>query len=209
MTTDNRSSGANGGASGDDENTNDNKKDTVSYDTHRRLLDEKKKMQAKAEELESKLRAFEEEKSKKEREELEKQGNYQKLLEQERAEKARIENEHKQLVDTIHTARKRSAVLRNIAGKVPDPVVEALLKVDGVALKEDGTVDEDTAKLVAQEFEQNFHYVIQRDKTNGGLPNGAAPGGAPGKKMTYKEWCALPNSKEMQKHYNDVDWTTA
>lgn len=208
MTTDQRSSGAPADISDEGDKT-DNKKDTVSYETHRRLLDEKKKAQAKAEELESRIRAFEEEKSKKEREELEKQGNYQKLLEQERQEKARIEGEHKQLVESIHTARKRAAVLRNIVGKVPEPVVDALLKVDGVALKEDGTVDEDTAKLVAQEFEQNFHYVIQRDKTNGGLPNGAAPGGAPGKKMTYKEWCALPNSKEMQKHYNDVDWTTA
>lgn len=209
MTTEQGSSGTNGKASGDPEKNPEDKKDTVSYDTHRRLLDEKKKMQAERDELAAKLRQREEAEAEAQRKKDEEQGNFKKLLETERAEKKRIEEEHNSLMANLQAARKKAAVLRHISGSVPDKIADALLKVDGVALNEDGSVDEDTAKIVAQEFEKDFHYVIQRDRKNAGLPNSASPGGGGGRKMTYEEWKALPTSAEMRKNYNNVDWSTA
>lgn len=204
MTTENNPSGDAGDASGE----TDKNKDTVSYQTHRKLLDEKKRVQEENRALAEKLTALDQEKARQAKEELERQGNFQKLLEQERAEKKKLEDEHKGLLDGLNSARKRSAVLRHINGKVPESVVQKMLDVDGVALAEDGSVVEDTAKLVAQEFERNHPYLVQRDKNGGGLPGGAASHGGTSK-ISYQDWCALPSSKEQKEKYHLVDWSTA
>lgn len=193
--TTNDPSGVNPSASG----ANDQKKeDVVAYETHRKLLAEKKKLQEEFETLKAK-------ESEREKQELEKQGNYQKLLEQERAEKAKLSKELEEWQTTLANAKKRQAVLRHIAGQVPEPARE-WIKVDGVAIKDDGSVDEDTAKLVAQQFEQQFAFAVQRDKQNGGLPMDAAKGGAA--KLTVSQWRQLPTSKEMKEKLAQVDWNT-
>jgi hypothetical protein len=206
MSTNENPGGENGNAGS--ESDQNQKKDIVSYETHRKLLDEKKRVQEEKRNLEEKLRGYEEDKAKREKEELEKQGNFQKLLEQERAERQKLETEHSGLVESIYAARKRSAVLKHISGKVPDEVVDVLLNVSGVAMNEDGTIVEDTAKMVAQEFEKKHPYLVLRDKQNGGLPSGAAsPNGS--SKITHAEWMALGDSKKMKERFKDVDWSTA
>ncbi len=206
MSTQNDPSGVNDPAAsgaGDPEK----KKDVVQYDTHLKVLNEKKLQQERAAKLEEELKALKQEKEAKEKEELEQQGNWKKLLEQERERAKELESKHNSLLGSIQEARKRSAVLRFVNGTVPEEVVGTLLSVEGVALNEDGTVNEDTAKVVAQEFERKFPYVVLRNNKNGTLPSDAAHTGA-GTKLTYQEWLKLP-AKEMNKRYGEVDWTTA
>lgn len=205
MTTEKLPSGDTTDASGDNQQ-NDN--DVVRYDTHRKLLEEKKRTQEKNRLLEEKLAAFESERERLAREELEKQGNFQKLLEQERLEKQKLELEHKTLVESLYNARKISAVKKHIQGSVYDEVLQKMLPVDGIAINEDGTVDENTAKLVAQEFEKSYPGLVMRDQRNGGLPNEAARG-VSGKKLTYQEWKNLGSAAEMRTRQKDVDWSTA
>jgi hypothetical protein len=206
MTTQNPGSGgANDPASGE----GDPKKDTVAYDTHRKLLEEKKRVQEEKRALEEKLQSLEAQKEAEERAKLEEQGNFKKLLEAERAEKKRLEEEHTGLKSTIINAQKQNAVLRFINGRVPTKYVDALLDVKGVAVNADGTVDLETAKLVAQEFEKEHGQLIDRDKQNGGLPSNSNLGGNPSTgKITYEQWQALP-AAEMKKRIGEVDWSTA
>lgn len=174
------------------------KKDTVAYETHKKLLAEKKKVQEELEALKAKD-------AERERKELEQQGNWKKLLEQTQSEKSKVEKELSTLYGELENAKKRNAVLKFVSGMVPDPAKE-WIKVDGVALNEDGTVNLDTAKLVAQEFEKNFSFAVLKDKANGGLPADAARGGA--QKLTVSQWKALPSSKEMREKQSLVDWDT-
>jgi hypothetical protein len=192
-------------ASGDDQNK---QKDTVRYETHLKLLDEKKRVQAENARLAAELEKVQKEREVKAKEELEQQGNYKKLLEQEREQLKKVQDDHNSLLGNIMDARKRTAVLRHISGKVPDEVVSKLLSVDGVATNEDGSINEDTAKLVAQDFEKTFPYAVLRDARAGNLPNGAASGGGKGDKITYQEWLSLKDAKEMKKRHGDVDWST-
>jgi hypothetical protein len=202
-TTNNVPSGSNGAASGEPEIE---KKDTVSYDTHRKLLDEKKRLQADRDELARKIKEQEDLKAQLQKEELEKQGNFQKLLDSERAEHGKTKEELDSIRSGLEEARKRNAVMKFIAGTIPPEAASAMLNVEGVALNADGSINDDTAKVVAQEFEKRHPYLVIK-RQGSGMPNEAANGGA--KKLSYKEWCALPSSKEMQKRYNDVDWSTA
>lgn len=185
----------------------DKKKETVLYDTHLKVLNEKKIFQEKANKLEEELDSIRKEKADKERAELEQQGNWKKLLEEERVKAQKLQADHEGLLNTLKEASKRKAVLRYVSGKVPDEVVGALLSVEGVAVNEDGSVNEDTAKMVAQEFEKKYPYVVLRDNKNGQLP-GHAASGTSSQKLSYKEWLQL-DTKEMKKRSNEVDWTTA
>lgn len=206
MTTENLPSGETANVSDDGNKTNEN--DVVRYDTHRKLLEEKKRVQEKARLLEEKVAAYESERERLAREELEKQGNYQKLLEQERLEKQKIEAEHRSLVESLHAARKIASVKKYIQGTVYDDVLHKMVSTDGIAINEDGSVDENTAKLVAQQFEKTYPGLVMRDQRNGGLPNEAAKGNS-GTKLTYQEWKNLGSAAEMRTRQKDVDWSTA
>lgn len=202
MSNDKDPAGSNSLAGGEGSNQ---PKDTVTYETHRKLLDEKKRVQAEKEELANKLAAFEADKAKAQKEELERQGNYKKLLEQKEEENKKIKEEHDSLITTLQNAKKRQAVLRHIQGSVPADIVDKVLDTTGVSVDEAGEIDDATAKVVAQEFAQKYHYLIQNGKPNGGMPNGApSPGG---NKLSYSEWLKLP-SKDMKKRMHEIDPST-
>lgn len=181
------------------------KKETVSYDTHRKLLDEKKRVQDEKARLEEELKGLKESKEAEERKKLEEQGNFKKLLEQEREKATRLEQDHLALKQDLENAKKRAAVLKHIKGSVPEKARE-WINVSGVALNEDGSVNPDTAMLVAQEFEKEFYFAVQRDKNGGGLPGDAAKGG--NAKLTVAQWKGLKSSKEMKDQMANVDWDT-
>lgn len=191
------SGGANGG-------TND--KDVVSYETHRRLLSEKKEVSERLKQLELERETLLKEKEEKEKAELEKKGEIQKLLELEREQKRKAEEKLNAIQRDLENAKKRSAVLKHISGQVPEPARE-WIKTDGITLKDDGTVDEDSAKLVAQQFEQQFSFAVLKSTPNGGMPNDAAKGGTGQGKLTPTQWKNLKSSKEMKARMADVDWT--
>ena len=190
-------------AEGSANSNQDPKKDTVSYETHRKLLDEKKRIQDEKAKLEEQVNAAKAEKEADERKKLEEQGNFKKLLEQERADKELLKQNHEALKQDLENAKKRAAVLKHIKGVVPEKARE-WINVTGVAVNEDGSVNPDTAMLVAQEFEKEYYFAVQRDKNGGGLPNDAARGGTA--KLTVSQWNALKTSKEMKEQMNNVDW---
>ena len=207
MTTSNDPSGANDGAGGAGDNQDDKqKKDTVSYDTHRKLLDEKKKVASERDALQAKLKEIEDKRTADEAKALEEQGNFKKLHEQEKTRAEKAEKERDAILENIREAQKRQAILRHVSGTVPENVREKLIDVSEVALNEDGSVNEDSAKLAAQEFEKAYPYLVDKGK-GGDLPNEAAKGGAK-TKLSYAEWQALPTAAEMKKRWKDVDLST-
>lgn len=178
--------------------------ETVRYETHKKLLGEKKETQERLRKAQEELDAYKAKEQERQNKELESQGNYRKLLEQKDDELKRVKLENDAIITSLNEAKKRQAVLKNISGMVP-PNAHALLPINMVKLDENGELDEQSVKAAAQIFEQEYSFAVQRNVRNGGMPTDAA--NPQSKKLTRKEWEALP-TKEMKARYGDVDWDT-
>lgn len=147
-------------------------KQTVAYETHQKLLRERKKDQELLRELQAKEKAREEEK-------LKEQGNFQTLLKQ-REEELKKEREEKQrLVQEREDGLRLNALLKHMSGTV-ERQYWALFDLDKVAIDpSSGKVDEATAQAAAKAFEAQYGKVVEK-KSNAKLPQEAAQGGASG-----------------------------
>lgn len=192
------------GGEGNPEDKNGEGKGTVAYETHQRLLSEKKKEQEARKQAEEKLAALEAEKAEREKKELEAKGQYKEALEKTEAELKKEREQKEALIGSLQESAKRSAILREIGGQVPERAF-SLLPLDEITMGADGRPDPASVKAAAQKFEKDFSFAVQKDSTNGGLPNDAPkPGNT--KKLTKAEWEKLPLA-EMKKRANEVDWT--
>lgn len=177
------------------------KNQNVSYESHQRLLDQKKAKDKELADAQAKLKAFEDEKSAKEKTDLEAKGELKKLLDLEKAEKDKKEAELSTLKAKLATGSKIGAVLEKLSGEVDrkyfDKIDVSKVKID----PETGEPDEASVKEAAKHFEVNFPEVIKKP-SKGGLPNDAARGG--GAKLTYDAWSKL-SPKEQREKLGDVD----
>jgi hypothetical protein len=201
----NKNGGGKGGSGSGDGDEGDGK--NVSYESHQRLLREKKQEQEKRKAAETELETLRNEKAERDRKKLEEEGNFKALLEQREKELNDEKARNATIVGEITDARKKRAILKHIQGVVPEGAHQ-LLNLSLVELDADGKPTEQTAKAAAQLFQKEHPYAIQTDKKGGGLPNEEAAGGIGGKKIIYSEWCKL-SAADMKKQYGNVDWSTA
>lgn len=166
------------------------KKDVVAYETHQRLLSEKKKEAERAAAAEKKLEEFEAKERQRENEELERQKNYEQLLKN-REQELKDAQEKLSKVDSERVfARKIDAFLKTLGGDLPEHYW-TLIPLDSIAL--DPTtkaVDEMTVAKAVEDYRKMYPETI---KVPGQMPNmpNAAPQGNPNSKMDYETWKAL------------------
>jgi hypothetical protein len=171
---------------------------SVSFEAHRKLLDEKKKTQAKLDELLGR---------EKEREEADarKRGDYEAILKARDEELVKERERRVNLETTLTTGQKLNAVIDALGGSV-DPRWYRLIDVSAVATNPDtGEVDGLTVAKVAESLKREWPEMI---KAGGNLPKGAPQGvnGGPGK-ITESEWKGLKSSKEQMKYTpSDIVW---
>lgn len=160
----------------------------VSYESHQKLLAEKKKLQAKLAEIEAERVA-------KERQTLEEQGRYKELAE---LAKKEAEDAKKQLavVNEQRTqAKKLSAVLKSVGGTIHQKFFD-LIPIDDVLVNPDsGEIDELSVAKVVEGLRKSYPEIIA--KGTPGMPQHAPKGGG-GATISYEEWRKLP-PKEMDK----------
>lgn len=164
-------------------------RDYVTLETHRKLLDEKKKAQAKLDELLAK---------EKEREEIEarKRGDYEAILKAREDELKAERDKRLHLETTLTTGQKLSAVIDALGGSV-DSKWYKLIDVSQVAINpETGEIDAMTVAKVAESLKREWPEM---SKSKGQLPAQAPQGleGGSGK-ISREAWKKLP-SKEMLK----------
>jgi len=166
----------------------DPKPKTVSYETHAKLLDEKKKASARLAELEAaeearKLKALEE------------KGEYQKIIEQKEKELADKNSKLHELTQRETDRLKLSSLLKALPGTVDPKFYKFIDQIDDIVVNpETGEVDEVSVNRAAEKFRKQYPEWIQTKKS--GLPNDAPGGGA--NRISRAEWMKLP-SKEMTK----------
>lgn len=159
----------------------------VNYETHKRLLDEKKKAQQELEILRQEKKARDDEDAKK-------RGDYEQIIKSREEDLQRERAEKQQLKDSIAYGRKMNAVVDALGGAL-DSKWYKLIDVDSVVVHpETGEVDPSSVAKVAETLKKEWPEMLK--VAPAGLPS-AAPMGTGG--ITRSEWLKLPPS-EMKKY---------
>jgi hypothetical protein len=166
--------------------------DKVAYDTYKRVLAEKKKMQERLELLEKASKEREETELK----EKEKWKDYATIKEKEALEfKQKYDSEIKDKTDMI----KMSSFLDAIDGSIPKEYWP-LIDVEKIVVDPATNMpDPLSVQSAAKEFQTRYHRVIEKKngaKTSQDAPNSTGT-------LTYDEWKALPLA-EMRKRYQEI-----
>lgn len=168
------------------------KPDSVAYDSYLKLLDEKKKVQAKLDEYAEKEKKAKEDK-------LRENNEWKTILETREKELGETKAALQAKVEAETKQAKLNAVLSRIAGKIENDY-QILIPIDSVVVNPaTGAIDEASAEKVAKDFEAKHARVIQR--ANGKPTNQEAPRG--NSTLSYEEWTKLP-AKEMKARYSEV-----
>lgn len=169
------------------------KKDSVSYDTHMKVLNEKKKRDDELAEAQAKLRAFEEAK-------LKEEGNLKALLEMRDKEIAEAKAKAAHVEEVLNNSVKLDAVLGKLSGQV-DKQYFGLFDLSKIPIDPTTQMpDQLSVEKYAKEFEQTYSAIVKKP-SNIQMPNHAAQGN--GVKLTYEEWLRLP-LKEQKARLKDV-----
>lgn len=189
------------GATETQTNLNAESSESVAYETHRKLLGEKKRRDEENALLKSELEQFKAKERAREEEELRKTQNFQQLLKNREDELAKEREEKASLRSMVEKGVKRRAFLDAVNGSVEEQYW-GLINLDEILLDPStGSVDELTVQKAAREFERKFAAVLGNRGGGPRLPNEAAR--TPSAKLTYEEWLKLP-PKEMKARQKEV-----
>jgi hypothetical protein len=204
MSDQNVSGGDNSDAASGDQNKNQENKDSVKYETYSKVVGEAKRAREKLSETEKELEKLRAADKERQEADLKAKEDYKTLLANREAELAKEKTERMRLENEHRNARKLSAFLDSIEGKI-DQKWWIHIDTDQIVLNpETGEIDQMSVTKAVDKFKADYGEIIQRP--NGSrLPNDA-PGGKSGK-ISYQEWINLP-SKDMGKRKKDVDPTT-
>lgn len=180
---------AGGGKKSDDPSTK--KDDTVSYESHKKLLDEKKNLAKRLEEFEKKAK---DEKDA----ELKAKEQFKELYEATKKEAEELATKLKDNEREKNDYRKLNAFIKSVDGDVPQQYW-GLIDLDKIALDDSGKVDEASVKKAVKDFEKSFPEVVKKKTAK--MPNDAAAGGTG--TLSHEQWAKLPYD-EKRKRLKDV-----
>lgn len=163
--------------------------DFVTLETHRKLLDEKKKTQAK-------LEAYEAKEKEREEADAKKRGDYEAILKAREEELQSERSKRLEIEGTLTQGRKLSAVIDALGGSV-DPRWYKLIDISNVAINPDsGEVDAMTVAKVAESLKREWPEMLRAtSKLPANAPQGLEGGSG---KISRSEWLKL-SGKEMMK----------
>lgn len=162
------------------------KKETVSYDTHRKLLDEKKKVQQERDALAA-------EKKQREEEEAKKRGDYETLLKTREEELNNYKTKYNSLQNNIVEAQKLTAVL-GAAGSPIEQKWHGLIDTSKIAVHpESGEIDQMSVTKVVEDLRKSWPEMF-KNPNPAKLPADAPQGNGAGK-ISRAEWLKLPSNK--------------
>lgn len=164
------------------------KDDKVSFESHQKLLNEKKALQKKLDEHEKKNKETVEK-------ELKAKEQFKELAEAKEKELEETKTKLKEKEIESDNFTKISHFVKNATGEIPQQYW-SLIPLDSIEIDEHGKVDEVSLKKAVKDFEKQYPEVIKK-ATKGKMPNGAANGGS--NSISYDEWVKLPYKEKMER----------
>lgn len=168
----------------------DSKKDLVSYETHQKLLGEKKRTAEKLSQTEKELEELRARERERENAELERNKNFEQLLKNRETELKEAQEKLSKVDSERVFARKIDAFLKTLGGDLPEHYW-GLIPLEEIAL--DPTtkaVDEMTVAKAVEAYRKMFPETIKTPGQKPTMPS-SAPAGSPDSKMDYESWKSL------------------
>lgn len=182
-------------------------KETVSYEAHRKMLDDVKKMKAKIadyEELQSKFQSLEDEKRQREEDLARKRGDFDKILKAREDELAKERQARLSIENQITLARKQNAVVEALGGSVERKWL-GVINLDKIAIDPNsGDVDQMSVSNLVEELKTEWPEMLRKP---GSLPQNAPQGvaGGPGK-IAESAFKKLPSKEQMKYKPDSIVW---
>lgn len=175
---------------------------SVAYETHRKLLAEKKRRDEELAAANAKIEAFQADMKAREEAELRQKEDYKRLLELREKELLETKAKNESFQRMVEEATKIQALQKALNGAL-DPKFRPLVDIDQIVLDPaTGKVDELSVTAYAEKFRQTYPTVLVGTKMAPGMPTNAPQGG--GGSLTYEAWLKLPRD-EMIKRQKDVE----
>lgn len=149
----------------------------VAYETHQKLLNQRKADQRKARELEDKVRQLTESIKSAENAKLEEKQEYKKLYEATKVELEAKKREQEER-DRIIVNKEKQAALNKELGGLKNDAYFRFAELDNIVIDDSGQVDLTSVRLEANRFRQNFPELITPSnpvRVNNQAPSGDAP----------------------------------
>lgn len=179
---------------------NESKKNSVAYETHQKLLGEKKKRDEELRQAREELAKYEQEKKELEDKSLREKEDYKKLFESREKELSEERARREAIESKIIEAQKYKALNKALGTQVPEKFWN-LVDLEKIAVDPaTGMPDETTAKLYAEEFQKNYGEIFA-NKNLPKLPNEGPTKHKVG--LTYEQWSKLPYA-EKKKRQNEI-----
>jgi hypothetical protein len=190
-----------GDTSGKPDDSSDDKR--PSYESHQKLLSEKKAIQEKARRLEEENAEFKrksDELSRKhqddERKKLEDKEQFKDLYAKARDELAAKESQLSNLMKSQVDARKMGSFLDAVKGEIPRQYW-GLVDLEKIALDGD-KIDEFSVQKYVEEFRETYKDIVKPKDTRR-LPTDSPPADDSVSSLTYDQWLKLPAKQKEQK----------
>jgi hypothetical protein len=176
-------------------------KDVVSYETHKKLLGEKKRVQEENAALKFQLGEVERIKREAEEKELAEKNEYKKLYESKSEEAKRLSDVLAQKEENEKAIKKISAVLQSLKpyGTIPADFIEmGVINPDSIIIDPStGEVDSVSVQKEAERIRSKFPMILQKAGSGASMPVDAPmPNNNP---LSYDSALQLKSSKEMAK----------
>ena len=161
---------------------------SVAYETHKKVLAQRKRDQEENRALKERLDKFEAAERAKQQKELESKGEYEKIL-------AERDNKIKQLLESQEEDKRRrvnnekeSAFIQSLPGKLKNPAYLQFMDKESIAIDpETGRVDQGTLKSVVDKFLKEHGSLLESKPNSAPVSNfGKAPS-APNAFINQKE----------------------
>lgn len=201
MTDTNLPVGDTGDTSGKPDDSSDDKR--PSYESHQKLLSEKKAIQEKARRLEEEVNEFrkktselDQKQKEDERKKLEDKEQFKDLYAKARDELAAKESQLSNLMKSQIDARKMGSFLDAVKGDIPRQYW-GLVDLEKIAL--DGEkIDEYSVQKYVEEFRETYKDIV-KPKDSRRLPIDSPPSDDSVSSLTYDQWLKLPAKQKEQK----------
>lgn len=165
-----------------------NKNDSVAYETHRKLLGEKKSLQERNLELEQKLNEFQQSVEAKQQKELEEQQRFQELYEQAKSENQRLSETLTQRDQQMQDALKIDAFNTSLGDRTIDRKYFGFIDTKNILIDPTtGNVDELSAQKEVERVLAEFPEIVRSKSAAKPLPTQAPQGVSSVKKPTMQE----------------------
>ncbi len=161
--------------SNDDEDTTTT--DSVSLESHKRLLAQRKADRARARDLEAQLAQVQADKEQAEADRLAEENKYKDLYEKSEKSKKELETKLSEMT-TTHVTREKKAALDKALGGIKKSEYLGFADLNSIEMNDDGTVDMESVATVANKFRESYPELVPTKQT-GKIPSDAARDVAP------------------------------